>query len=73
MAASHISNAGQARAGKQVVAENTQDRLTDQLFTDGNFAVSGDPEAHAYRLGGPVHLFPALVFFGDAITNEFSI
>ena len=39
--------AGQALSGSQVVAQNTQNDLSHELFADADLAVMGKPELHA--------------------------
>jgi hypothetical protein len=39
--------AGQALSGSQIVAQNTQNDLSHQLFADADPAVMGKPELHA--------------------------
>ena len=51
-----VARAGQALAGRQVVAQNAEHDLRDQLFADRDFAPAGKPELHGgehHKLGPP--------------------
>lgn len=45
-----VSRAGQALPWSQIVAEDTQDDLSDQLFADGNVAAARKPELHTITM-----------------------
>jgi hypothetical protein len=47
--------AGQALSGSQIVAQNTQNDLSHQLFADADPAVMGKPELHAADILSALH------------------